>query len=685
MGKHDTLLSPITITENLRLKNRIIKSPQSTWFWEEDGSAGERALAFYESLAQGGAGMIILSAVLWTPLYGGLYCSLYDDKYIPALKKFVDTIHKYDCKIICQLHHPGPSAPMEADGGLPQGPSALGPDEIPIPQPLGQPTRELTLEEIAEHKRRYLAAAVRAKECGFDGLEVHAAHGYFLESFISKVWNRRTDHYGCQNWENRTRLVVEIFTEARALLGKDYPIGTRFNGEEWGAKGAFTIDEAVMLAQTLEKASADYINISGYGYGPMPFRYLTDYWPYPEPEDHMKPFMERYRGQGMLVLPAQRIKQAVKVPVIVAGRLNEDIGEALLREGKADIIALGRGLWADPQLPNKVREGRFEDIVRCTRCGSCEDPVTSPRKCRVNPALGFEREYAIKPAEKKKKIMVVGGGPAGMEAARVAHLRGHDVTLYEKENQLGGRLELAAMIKGVDIENVLPIRDYLTTQIRKLGVKVRLGTPVTRQLVEREKPDAVLIATGGTYTFPDIPGIDGPNVVGVKSLSQKVKLPMKIFGPEWLIKLTHLFLPVGRSVVIIGGQIEGLQGAVFLRKRGREVTVLESSDTIGKGIPEKYFIRLPWWFKKRGVPVLTGVTYDKITNEGVWITTKEGKKELIKGKTVMVLTSQVPDTSLADALKDLVPEVHVLGSTKGADSGLMIHALADGRRIGTSV
>lgn len=683
MEKHDMLMSPLQITPQLRIKNRIVKSPQSTWFWEADGTAGDRALAFYEALAKGGTGMIVLSAVLWTPLAGGLYCALHDDKYIPALKRFVDTIHQYDCKIICQLHHPGPSAAKEADGGPPAGPSALDADNIPIPQPLGRPTRELTLDEIEEHKRRYLAAAVRAKEVGFDGLEVHAAHGYFLESFISKVWNQRTDKYGCQNWENRTRLVVEIFHELRQLLGSDFPIGTRYNGEEWGANGAFTIEEAVELGKTLEAAGADYISVSGYGFGPMPFRYLPDYWPYPEPEEHMKPFMQRFE-KGILIEPAERIRKAVKIPVIVAGRMDDDRGEKVLREGKADMIAIGRGLWADPELPNKVREGRIDDIVRCTRCGSCENPVTSPRKCRVNPSLGYEREYAITPASTPKNVMIIGAGPAGMEAARVAHLRGHNVTLYDKADALGGRLDLAAMIKGTDVENVLPIKAYLTRQIKKLGIRVRLNTEVTPELVMQEKPDVVLIATGGQYTYPDVPGIGLPHVTGVKALAAKVKLPLKLLGPRLLNSLTHFFLPVGKDVVILGGQIEGLQGAVFMKKRGRNVTVLEPSETIGGGIPEKYLIRLPWWFQKRGVRVLTGVRYEEITPEGVVVTTKEGQRELVPGSTVMVLTPQEPDVRLADALKGLV-EVHVLGSTGGAESGLMIDALADGRRIGVLI
>lgn len=248
-----------------------------------------------------------------------------------------------------------------------------------VPRRVGKPTRGLTAEEIAEDKELYFKAAERAKAAGFDGIEVHCAHGYYLESFVSRVWNRRDDQYGPQSLENRTRLPLEIIAGLRERLGADYPLGLRMNGQEWGADKGLTIAETVAIAKIFEGAGVRYISVSGYGFGPLPFRYLPDYWPYPEPEEHMKPYLKDFMGDGLLIPAAATIKQAVNIPVIAVGRLDEAKAEKILEEGKADLVAFGRVLWADPEFPRKVAEGRIEDIVRCTRCGTCEDPPVGRR------------------------------------------------------------------------------------------------------------------------------------------------------------------------------------------------------------------------------------------------------------------------------------------------------------------
>ena len=273
-----------------------------------------------------------------------------------------------------------------------------------------------------------------------------------------------------------------------------------------------------------------------------------------------------------------------------------------------------------------------------------------------------------------------------METARVAALRGHDVTLFEKSSRLGGKLPLAAMIKGVEVEDVRPVISYLTTQVGKLNIKVRLGEEATVSKILAEKPDAVVIATGGLYRLPSLKGVENRNVAGVNSLSKQVKLPLLVFGPELLNKLTKLFLPIGKRVAIIGGQIEGLQGAVFLRKRCREVTVLIPCETFGKGIPPRYLDRLKPWLAKKDVQLLGGVTCDQITDQGVVITTKDKQRKLIEADTVMVLLSQEPDTSLLEALKGSVKEVLCAGSVNGAQVGsLIVNAIEDGRRIGCNL
>lgn len=679
--KHQKLFSPIAITPQCILRNRIVKTGQSTWLWNEDGSAdGSRGVDLYENIAKGGAAAVIVGgcAIEDTP---GIYLGLYDDRFIPGLQELTGRVQAHGCKIFAQFHHSGPAA-WPRLGQLPISSSSLDVNEIPMPPPNGNPCRGLSISEIHEMRERIVESIVRADKGGFDGMEVHAAHGYFLNSFVSRVWNRRDDEYGCQNVENRTRIVREILQEARKRCRPDFVLGIRMNGREYGAKKGITLEEAVENAQAFEAAGAQFLNVAGYGYGTMPFRYCPDYFPYPEPEDFMEPYMDIYRHKGLWTDSAGYVKKVVHVPVITAGRMNEDLAERVLNEGDADIIGLGRTLWADPEFPNKVREERFEDIVRCTRCASCEDPVTQPRICRVNPSLGRDRELDMSPAIRKKKVMVIGGGPAGMEAARVAALRGHDVTLYEKEAQLGGRIRLASMIKGCDVENVLPVHEYLSTQLGKLPVKLRLGVTVTAETVRKEQPDAVVIATSSPYAVPDIPGIHSSRVFTIKGLAGQVKLPMRLFGPRLLEKLTHVFLPVGKRVVVLGGQIEGVQGAVFLKKRGRDVTIIEESASIGGGIPERFLQRIGPWFGKKGVEVLTESRAEAITDDGVKVRLKDGTRKFVPCDSVMVLMPQVPDTALAESLQGLVAEVHVIGSSLGAENGLLKHALLDGRRVG---
>lgn len=683
MNTYEKLLSPIEIAPNFVLKNRMIKAPQSSWRWNEDCTAdGSNAIAMYENMAKGGVAAIDVAAILWEPA-DGIYLGAYDDKFIPGMIELNEAIHRHGCLTIGQLHHIGPSAGGTSDGLPPISSSTLAEDEMPVPEPWCHAPRGLTIDEIHEKQRLQIDAAVRLKKGGFDAVEVHVAHGYFLDSFVSPLWNKRDDEYGCQNIENRTRIVREIIAGIREACGPDIVIGCRLNGREFHpTKQGITAEQAAENARAFVEAGAQYISIAGYGYGPAPFRYCPDYFPYPEPDPFMEPYMDEYRGVGLWTAAARQIKDAVDVPVITAGRMNEDLAERVLEAGDADVIALGRTLWADPWFAKKVAEGRTDEIMRCTRCASCEDPVTQPRICRVNPTLGQERQLAATPAEQKKRVMVVGGGPAGMECALTLAERGHDVTLYEKSGALGGRIKLAAMIKSGGCEEVMHVYDHLTAMVGKSDVKVRLKTEVDERLIRQEAPDAVVVANSSPYYVPDIPGITRKNVFTIPMMSKLAQVPLKMFGPDKLAAMSEKFFPVGKKIVIWGAGAEGAQCAEFMRKRGKDIVLVAEGEDVGGLIPIKYKERILPWFDRTGVRIVRNATVAEFGKQGALLKFAQGGEELVACDSMMVMLPERRDAAFFDMAASLVDEVYEIGSTLGGENAFIKHAFADGRRVG---
>ena len=688
------LFEPVNIGK-VRLKNRIMKNGTGL-FWDDPSTGGfmnDRYIAFFEVLARGGVGLVVSPT---GPLQEGPMPGfrIMSDEYISGWQKLADAIHKYDIPAFLQVFHLGGMSPMFI-----KAPSGISASSIPkeeSPRPGFEVAREITIPEIHEIVERFAKAAERTKKAGFDGTELNGACNHLLNSFLSRAWNRRHDEYGCDTMENRARMYVEVIKEIKRLNGKDWPVIALMNGLEVDLKDGITIEESTQFARMFVEAGADAIEIRAeyYTWTKDPKRmeslHFPDVYFYPEHVGPLQDFVEGSgHGAGANVPMAAQIKKAVHVPVIVMGKMDWDIGEKAIRKGKVDIISMNRRLFADPELPNKVREGRIEDIRPCASCMTCFNlgEHFQPVACRVNASFGKEREYEIRPAKSTKRVMIIGGGPAGMETARVAASRGHDVTLYEQEGKLGGSMPLAAMIKGFEREEIMGFVRYLQTQVKKLGVKVNLGTKATPAIVEMVKPDVLVIAAGGKDTTPRIPGIDGRNVLKGSDLHEKLRFFLKFVGPQLLRSLSSIWLPyIGRKVVIIGGRLHGCQTAEFLVKRGRKVTIVDEGpkEQIGEGMVEVFLKPyLLYWLADKGVEIIPEVKYKEITSEGLVITTKEGASRTIKADTVITALPLEPNTELEMNMKGKAKEIYVIGDAK--EPHLIFDAVADGSRIGHEI
>jgi 2,4-dienoyl-CoA reductase (NADPH2) len=301
----------------------------------------------------------------------------------------------------------------------------------------------------------------------------------------------------------------------------------------------------------------------------------------------------------------------------------------------------------------------------------------------MNASAGREEEYEIKPAEKKKKVLIAGGGPAGLEAARVAALRGHEVTLYEKGHALGGLMPLAALVKDFELLQLLSAIRYFETQMARLGVALSLGKEVDRSAMEKVNPDVVILATGGVSAIPKIPGIENRKVIDSARLHNLLKTALKFFGPKTLRQLTKIWMPIGKRVVIIGGAIQGCQLAAFLVKRGRKVTIVDTAETLGEGLPYENPVRLFKWLKEKGATTLAGVKYERITDEGLVVVTKEGERKILETDSIIITLPALPDAGLLSSLKNKVAEIYQIGDCR--EFGLMHDAIADGSRVGRNI
>jgi 2,4-dienoyl-CoA reductase (NADPH2) len=695
----EKLLEPYHIG-SVKTRNRMIKSGAAARYWGSgENQVSDRIKHYYEAFARGGIGLIIVEGPLIEPVEArmpGNY-RLDDDKYIKGISELTRLIHKHGCPAFVQFNHTAnwqKKMPWDTTSTVSDPPRAASPVCIKSEMDNNnEMPREMTIAEIQEIVDKFGSTAVRARKAGFDGIEINAASTHLFNSFLSPFWNKRQDAYGCGSLENRARFLVETLKEIKKRLGRDYPISIIINGIEIGNpigvenSECLTAEASRGIAQILQESGADAIQVRSQWLGRHDASFLTDHLYYPEPPVPPKSFPKEYyrgrRGAGANMLLAAAMKKVLTIPVMTVGRLDPELGEKMLREGMTDFVCFNRRLIADPELPNKVASGRLDDIAPCTSCTTCK-VMGGHRRCRINATIGTDQTYVIAPAKKGKKVVVVGGGPAGMEAARVAALRGHEVILYEKTRKLGGLLPVAALVKGLEIECLPAIVRYLKGQITRLGVEIRLGKEADSSVIEAIKPDVVILATGGVMASPEITGINNRKVVSSADLHRRLKFLLKFIGPRTLRWLTKFWMPIGKRVVIIGGDIHGCELAEFLVKRGRKVTIVDTAEVLGEEITNHLRLQLFWWFRQKNVTMLSGIKeYVAITDKGLTVLTPEGYKMTIEADSIVPAMPMKPDTALLRSLEGKGHEVYAIGDCN--EPKLIVDAIGDGCRIARTI
>ena len=681
------LLAPGLIGR-MQLRNRLVVAAMGVSLAEEDGTCGDRLIAYHAAQAKGGVALIVtgVTGVAW-PVGAVMpnQCAISEDRLLPGLQRLADAVHAHGAKIAAQLHHGGlvasyaaqwghplwaPSVPKPLAGDFAQ---AFLPEELAAFAGATQPElKVLTTSDIDTVVSQFAQAAARAKSAGFDGVEIHAGHGYLLSSFLSPATNQRADGYG-GTLENRARLTLEVVAAVRRAVGPEFPVWCKLDSREVGKEHGITLEDACRTAVLLEQAGIDALAVSAYhdvGQGKLHSQSNIPH----QPEFNIP--------------AAEAIKAVVRVPIIASGRISPTSAARKLEAGAFDFLALGRKLLADPDLPRKLIAQQPAEIRPCIYCYTCVSAayVREQIRCSVNPETGYEHLHPLQTTHTgpARRVVVVGGGPAGMEAARRLSGMGHEVILLEKGAVLGGTLRFAALAYAANA----PLLSWLCDQLADSDVDVRLKTPATTGLVEAMRPDIVVVATGAVRDRLSIPGAELDHVFTGDELRSLMLgesdsiLRRKVgFGThlaaqlgavsglsgnlELIRKATHRWMPFGKRVVLIGGELVGLELAEFLSQRGRTVTVVDDSGPLGRGLTLVRRMRLLPELREHGVALHADARDIVITPEAVTFTDPAGESQRLPADNVILAKGARGDTTFADQLRTAGHRVRVIGDAVG--------------------
>ena len=700
--KHPLLASPAFIG-NLELKNRMIMAAMGSNFASEDGHASEQLTAYYEERARGGVGLIILetSAITW-PAGASMpnMIGFSKDEFIPTLQSLTQRVHQHGAKIAAQLNHSGKIAQEDVIAGRPipvpsipkSQPSdmfgLLTQDEIMNfikaggPDGKGPRYHELSVTEIQDEIQHFVNAAKRAKASNFDAIEIHAGHGYLISSFLSPAVNKRTDEYGGTP-EKRARLLVEIISQIKKQI-EGFPILVRLDANEYRIENGITPDDFLITASLAQEAGADAIDVSAYGNTSKGIAFTE------------APLVHEPGGFLEFVRMA---KKALSIPVVAVGRIELDVAERGLKNKEFDFLAMGRKLLADPRLPNKIISGQEHLIRPCIYCYICVSQIfiNKPMMCAVNSQLGNEHrnENIICSTADQKKILVIGAGPSGMEAARLLAMRGHHVEIWEKDKDIGGTVRVAALA----YEPNGHLINYLKNSLSELGVKIKMNALGTPETIKAFNPDHVVVAVGANRDAPSIIGKDSNNVFdgeelrgllfgsdieAMKKLSLVQQIILKIGRASQLLRninalrfLSKLWMPLSKDIIIIGGDLVGLELAEFLVERGRKVKVLEPTGSLGPNLSIVRRSRVVHLLKEHGVDLLTNVEIKEIRGQEVFVYHEDTDKTFKMDQVIIALGAN-PNLSLSRMLS----KINIPHTTIGdcASIGYIHGAIGDARK-----